>query len=210
GLSRARARRLGQPVAVRNDRTLSLIVSGLLFTMAPHSVYRIELKFSLRERGCAALVSAYQRDPSMTPVLVTGGAGFIGSHTCKALRNAGFSPVSYDDLSRGNAEAVKWGELVIASIADGRLLRDTLLRHRPVAVVHFAAFAYVGESTENPGLYYRNNVVGTLALLKAMRECGVRYLVFSSSCAVYGVPPVVPIQENTPLNPVNPYGATKM
>jgi len=99
---------------------------------------------------------------------------------------------------------------VIASIADGRLLRDTLLRHRPVAVVHFAAFAYVGESTENPGLYYRNNVVGTLALLEAMRECGVRYLVFSSSCAVYGVPAVVPIQEQTPLNPVNPYGATKM
>ena len=146
----------------------------------------------------------------MTPVLVTGGAGFIGSHTCKALRNAGFAPVSYDDLSRGDAAAVKWGELVIANIADGRLLRDTLIRHRPVAVVHFAAFAYVGESTENPGLYYRNNVVGTLALLEAMRECGVRYLVFSSSCAVYGVPPVIPIQEQTPLTPVNPYGATKM
>jgi UDP-arabinose 4-epimerase len=146
----------------------------------------------------------------MTPVLVTGGAGFIGSHTCKALRNAGFLPVSYDDLSRGNTVAVKWGELVIGDIADGRLLRDTLIRHRPVAVVHFAAFAYVGESTEKPGLYYRNNVVGTLALLEAMRECGVRYLVFSSSCAVYGVPPVVPIQEQTPLNPVNPYGATKM
>jgi len=146
----------------------------------------------------------------MTPVLVTGGAGFIGSHTCKALRNAGFSPVSYADLSRGNTAAVKWGELVAGDIADGRLLRDTLVRHRPVAVVHFAAFASVGESTENPGLYYRNNVVGTLALLEAMRECGVRYLVFSSSCAVYGVPPVIPIQEQTPLTPVNPYGATKM
>src|SRR5262245_19683341 len=140
----------------------------------------------------------------MPPVLVTGGAGFIGSHTCKALRNAGFLPVSYDDLSRGHAAAVKWGELVTGDIADVRLLRDTLIRHRPVAVVHFAAFAYVGESTENPGLYYRNNVVGTLALLEAMRECGVRYLVFSSSCAVYGVPAVVPIQEQTPLNPVNP------
>jgi UDP-arabinose 4-epimerase len=146
----------------------------------------------------------------MKPVLVTGGAGFIGSHTCKALRNAGFSPVSYDNLSRGNAEAVKWGELVVGDIADGRLLRETLMRNRPSPVVHFAAFAYVGESTENPGLYYRNNVAGTLVLLEAMRECGVRHIVFSSSCAVYGVPAVVPIPEKSPLNPVNPYGATKM
>ncbi len=144
----------------------------------------------------------------MTSVLVTGGAGFIGSHTCKALRNAGFSPLSYDNLSRGNAEAVKWGELVAGDIADGRLLRETLKRHRPSAVVHFAAFAYVGESTENPGLYYRNNVAGTVALLEAMRECDVRHIVFSSSCAVYGVPAIVPIPETSPLNPVNPYGAT--
>jgi UDP-arabinose 4-epimerase len=146
----------------------------------------------------------------MTSVLVTGGAGFIGSHTCKALRSAGFSPLSYDNLSRGNAEAVKWGELVIGDIVDGHLLRETLKRHRPSAVIHFAAFAYVGESTENPELYYRNNVAGTLALLEAMRECDVRHIVFSSSCAVYGVPAIVPIPETSPLNPVNPYGATKM
>src|SRR5262249_14311340 len=146
----------------------------------------------------------------MKPVLVTGGAGFIGSYTCKALRNAGFSPVSYDNLSCGNAEAVKWGELVVGDIADGRLLRETLMRNRPSAVVHFAAFAYVGESTENPGLYYRNNVAGTLVLLEAMRECGVRHIVFSSSYAVYGVPTIVPLPEKSPLNPVNPFGATKM
>src|SRR5262245_9751593 len=146
----------------------------------------------------------------MTPILVTGGAGFIGSHTCKALCNAGLLPLSYDNLSRGRAESVKWGPLVTGDVADGELLRETLKRHHPSAVVHFAAFAYVGESSENPGLYYRNNVAGTLALLEAMRECGVRYLVFSSSCAVYGVPAVVPIQEQTPLNPVNPYGATRM
>jgi UDP-arabinose 4-epimerase len=146
----------------------------------------------------------------MTPILVTGGAGFIGSHTCKALRHAGFAPVSYDNLSRGNAEAVKWGELVVGDLADRVLLRETLMRHRPAAVVHFAAFAYVGESNENPALYYRNNVGGTAELLEAMRECGVRHIVFSSSCAVYGVPRVVPISENSPFDPINPYGTSKM
>src|SRR6266852_5177429 len=146
----------------------------------------------------------------MTSVLVTGGAGFIGSHTCKALRSVGFAPVAYDNLSRGNAEAARWGELVIGDLADRSLLRETLLRHRPAAVVHFAAFAYVGESTENPLLYYRNNVGGTAELLDAVRECGVRHIVFSSSCAVYGVPPAVPITETSPLAPINPYGTTKM
>jgi UDP-arabinose 4-epimerase len=146
----------------------------------------------------------------MTTVLVTGGAGFIGSHTCKALHRAGFVPVVYDDLSRGNREAVKWGELVVGELADRSLLRRTLERHRPAAVVHFAAFAYVGESNENPALYYRNNVAGTAELISAMQDCDVRNIVFSSSCAVYGVPRAVPIVEDSPLDPVNPYGATKM
>ncbi len=146
----------------------------------------------------------------MTSVLVTGGAGFIGSHTCKALRSVGFAPVAYDNLSRGNAEAARWGELVIGDLADRSLLRETLLRHRPAAVVHFAAFAYVGESTEDPLLYYRDNVGGTAELLDVVRECGVPHIVFSSSCAVYGVPPAVPITETSPLAPVNPYGTTKM
>jgi UDP-arabinose 4-epimerase len=147
----------------------------------------------------------------MTPsILVTGGAGYIGSHTCKALHQAGFAPVAYDNLSRGNAEAVKWGELVVGDLADRALLRATLDRHRPVAVVHFAAFAYVGESNENPALYYRNNVGGTAELLAAMREWDIRHIVFSSSCAVYGVPRALPIGEQNPFEPVSPYGATKM
>ncbi|MEA2936968.1 MAG: UDP-arabinose 4-epimerase [Alphaproteobacteria bacterium] len=146
----------------------------------------------------------------MTPILVTGGAGFIGSHTCKALHAAGFAPVSYDNLSRGNAEAVRWGELVVGDLADCALLRATLQRYRPAAVVHFAAFAYVGESTEQPALYHRNNVGGTAALLDVMRECGIGRVVFSSSCAVYGVPASVPIMETSRLAPVNPYGQTKL
>ena len=145
----------------------------------------------------------------MTSILVTGGAGYIGSHTCKALRQAGFTPVVYDDLSRGNPEAVKWGELVAGELADRALLRATFERCRPAAVVHFAAYAYVGESTANPALYYRNNVGGTAELISAMHDCGVRHVVFSSSCAVYGVPRAVPIPEDDPLDPVNPYGATK-
>jgi UDP-arabinose 4-epimerase len=145
----------------------------------------------------------------MTTILVTGGAGYIGSHTCKALRQAGFTPVVYDDLSRGNPEAVKWGELVAGELADGALLRATLARIHPAAVVHFAAYAYVGESIDNPALYHRNNVDGTEELIAAMRDCGVRRIVFSSSCAVYGAPRTVPIGEDAPFDPVSPYGATK-
>jgi len=146
----------------------------------------------------------------MTPILVTGGAGFIGSHTCKALRAAGFDPISYDSLERGNPEAVQWGALEIGALADGGRLREVLARCRPAAVVHFAAFAYVGESSVNPSLYYQNNVGGTVALLDAMRDCGVDKIVFSSSCAVYGVPAATPITEDVPCAPVNPYGATKL
>jgi UDP-arabinose 4-epimerase len=116
----------------------------------------------------------------MTSILVTGGAGYIGSHACKALYQAGFTPVVYDNLSRGNAEAVKWGELVTGDLADRSLLRATLQRHRPAAVMHFAAFANVGESSQNPPLYYRNNVGGTADLLAAMRACNVHRIVFSA------------------------------
>src|SRR5579862_9586875 len=146
----------------------------------------------------------------MTPILVTGGAGFIGSHTCKALRAAGFDPTSYDSLVRGNSEAVRWGALEIGALADGARLREVLARYRPAAVVHFAALAYVGESNADPLLYYRNNVGGTAMLLDAMRDCGVGKIVFSSSCAVYGAPATTPITEDAPCAPVNPYGATKM
>jgi UDP-arabinose 4-epimerase len=145
----------------------------------------------------------------MAAVLVTGGAGYVGSHTCKALRRAGFDPVTYDNLSRGNAEAVRWGALEHGELADGNRLREVLERHRIGAVVHFAALAYVGESNDDPPLYYRNNVGGTAVLLGAMRDCGVGKLVFSSSCAVYGAPNTAPIAEDCAIAPVNPYGATK-
>lgn len=146
----------------------------------------------------------------MISVLVTGGAGFIGSHTCKALRHAGFAPVTYDNLTRGNPEAVKWGPLEIGDLADRMRLREVVTRYRPAAVVHFAALAYVGESQENPAAYYANNVGGTAALLQIMQEAGLRHIVFSSTCAVYGTPAAVPIAEHCPEAPINPYGASKM
>ncbi len=153
---------------------------------------------------------AIVRVGTMTSILVTGGAGFIGSHTCKALRRAGFTPISYDNLSRGNAEAVKWGPLEIGELADRARLREVVARHRPAAVVHFAALAYIGELNEKPAAYYANNVGGTAALLEIMREFDLRHIVFSSTCAVYGTPETVPISELSPPAPINPYGASKM
>ena len=146
----------------------------------------------------------------MTSILVTGGAGFIGSHTCKHLRQAGFTPVTYDNLSRGNAEAVKWGPLEVGDLADRARLREVVARHRPAAVVHFAALAYIGESNEKPAAYYANNVGGTATLLEIMQESRLRHIVFSSTCAVYGTPETIPISEASPLAPINPYGASKM
>jgi UDP-arabinose 4-epimerase len=146
----------------------------------------------------------------MSSILVTGGAGYIGSHTCKALRLARFEPVTYDNLARGNPEAVKWGPLEIGELADSARLREVFTHSRPAAVIHFAALAYVDESNRNPTLYYQNNVGGTAALLDVMRECGIGKIVFSSSCTVYGTPAVIPISEETPYAPINPYGATKM
>jgi UDP-arabinose 4-epimerase len=145
----------------------------------------------------------------MNSVLVTGGAGYIGSHTCKALRRAGFNPITYDNLARGNAESVKWGPIERGELTDSIRLREVLAKYRPVAIVHFAAFAYVGESNLNPTLYYLNNVGGTVALLEAMSNAGVSKIVFSSSCAVYGAPKAVPISEETSYAPINPYGTTK-
>jgi UDP-arabinose 4-epimerase len=146
----------------------------------------------------------------MTSILVTGGAGYVGSHTCKALRRAGFDPITYDNLARGNSESVKWGVLEVGELDDSVHLRETLTRYRPEAVVHFAALACVGESNVDPTRYYQNNVGGTATLLEAMRQCGVSKIVFSSSCAIYGTPKVVPIPEETPSAPINPYGATKV
>jgi UDP-glucose-4-epimerase GalE len=143
-------------------------------------------------------------------VLVTGGAGYIGSHACKALAAAGYTPVTYDNLSRGHRHAVRWGPMVEGDIADRAGVISALKAHRIASVMHFAAFAYVGESGTDPALYYRNNVCGTLSLLDAMREAEVNRMVFSSSCATYGLPDSVPIREAMAQLPVNPYGETKL
>ena len=119
-------------------------------------------------------------------VLVTGGAGYIGSHTCKALAEAGFEPVVYDGLLRGNAWAVRWGPMEQGDLMDEDRLREVLRTYRPEGVIHFAAFAYVGESMQDPLSYYRNNTCGTVALLRAMAAEGVGSIVFSSTCATYG------------------------
>jgi UDP-glucose-4-epimerase GalE len=146
----------------------------------------------------------------VSAVLVTGGAGYIGSHTCKALAGSGFRPVAYDDLSRGAAAAVRWGALEVGALSDVARLRAAIEHHRPVGVIHFAAFTDVAESTRDPGLYYDNNVVGTLRLLETMRASGLDLVVFSSSAAVYGIPKRVPIAEDEPLQPISPYGASKL
>ena len=143
-------------------------------------------------------------------VLVTGGAGYIGSHACKALAAAGLTPVVYDNLSRGFEWAVKWGPFERGDILDQPRLEAVIRRHRPIAVIHFAAFAYIAESVADPAAYYRNNVVGSLTLLEAMRAAGVDRMVFSSSCTTYGVRGAEPIGEDTPQAPVNPYGVTKL
>jgi UDP-arabinose 4-epimerase len=143
-------------------------------------------------------------------ILVTGGAGYIGSHACKALARAGYLPVAYDNLSRGHREAVRWGPFVEGDIADHTRLRAAITEHRVSAVMHFAAYAYVGESVGDPALYYRNNLCGTLAMLEVLCERGVRNIVFSSTCATYGLPETVPIRETAAQRPVNPYGETKL
>jgi len=145
----------------------------------------------------------------MDRIFVTGGAGYIGSHTCKALARAGYEPVVYDSLENGRKSAVKWGPLEIGDIRDGARLRAALAAHRPAAVIHFAAYIQVGESVTNPGKYYGNNVVGTLSLLEALRDNGVDKIVFSSTAAVYGIPDTAPIGESAPLAPINPYGHSK-
>lgn len=141
--------------------------------------------------------------------LVTGGAGYIGAHVCKALRLGGWEPIVCDNLSTGHAYAVQWGALERCDIADRAALALVFERHRPQAVLHFAACSLVGDSVRDPAAYFRNNVAGTLTLLEVMRDAGVDRLVFSSSCAVYGDPNLVPISEAEPVKPMNPYGDSK-
>jgi UDP-glucose-4-epimerase GalE len=143
-------------------------------------------------------------------VLITGGAGYVGSHTCKALAASGCFPVTLDNLIYGHPWAVQWGPFIEGDIADARVLDRIFSDYRPKAVIHFAAFAYVGESVDHPAKYYQNNVAGSISLLEAMRRHGCNILIFSSSCATYGIPLQVPIPENHPQHPVNPYGRTKL
>jgi UDP-glucose 4-epimerase len=151
--------------------------------------------------------------PEMPTILVTGGAGYIGSHAVLALKRAGYQVVILDNLVYGHrdlVEKVLGVELVVGDTND-RVLLDDLFKSRNVAaVMHFSAYAYVGESVTNPAKYYRNNVIGTITLLEAMLDASVKNFVFSSTCATYGVPTIVPIPEDHPQNPINPYGATKL
>ncbi len=147
---------------------------------------------------------------SQITVLVTGGAGYIGSHTAKALARAGYRVVVYDNLSRGHRWAVRWGPLEEGELLDTEHLRKVMVAERVGAVLHFAALIEVGESMKTPETFFRNNVSGSLSLLNAMRDAGVRRIVFSSTCALYGFPEKVPIAEDTPTAPLSPYGESKL
>jgi len=146
----------------------------------------------------------------MTNILVAGGAGYIGAHTCLDLFSKSFTPIVYDNLSNGHAEFVKWGPLEVGDIRDRRRLDEVFAKYSPAAIVHFAAAIEVGESVRDPGLYFDNNVGGTLTLLRAAQAAGVDKIVFSSTCATYGVPTSIPMNEAHPQSPINPYGRSKL
>jgi UDP-glucose 4-epimerase len=151
--------------------------------------------------------------PAKPTILVTGGAGYIGSHAVKALISAGYEVIVLDNLVYGHRELVEEVlkvELIIGDISDRPLLDKLFASRNIAAVMHFSAYAYVGESVTDPAKYYRNNVVGTLTLLEAMIASSIKQFVFSSTCATYGVPHTVPITEDHSQNPINPYGATKL
>lgn len=143
-------------------------------------------------------------------ILVVGGAGYIGSHMCKYLFQKGYNPVVLDNLVYGHREAVKWGPFIEGNMEDASLLSRIFKDYRIEAVMHFAAFAYVGESVTDPGKYYLNNVSASISLLESMRRHHISNFLFSSSCATYGEPLEIPITESHPQNPINPYGRTKL
>ena len=146
----------------------------------------------------------------MKKIIVTGGAGYIGSHCCKELAENGYEPIVFDNLSKGHLDFVKWGELFRGDIRNYKDIDACLKKHQPDAVMHFAGFIEVGESVKDPGKYYDNNVSGSIQLLKATVANGIYKFIFSSTAAVYGHPEEVPISEDHPLQPVNPYGWTKL
>lgn len=143
-------------------------------------------------------------------ILVTGGAGYIGSHVCKHLTRCGHQVVVYDNLSTGFRELARWGVFEHGDVRDETRLRNCLRRHRPDGVIHFAALSQVGQSVREPGVYYRNNIGGTISLLEAMRQEDVRLIVMSGTASVYGQPEVLPIPESCPAAPVSPYGFSKL
>ena len=145
----------------------------------------------------------------MSNILVTGGAGYIGSHCCKELRQRGYNPITFDNLVYGHKENVRWGDFYKGDLAYPDDINKCFEQYRVEAVIHFAAYAYVGESVTDPMKYYENNVRNTIHLLHASLAHDVRYFIFSSSCATYGIPESTPIDESHPLNPINPYGRTK-
>jgi len=143
-------------------------------------------------------------------ILVTGGAGYIGSHACKELAALGFNPIAFDNLSRGNRVAVKWGPLRVGDLANKDDIRNAITDFKVTGVLHFAALAYVQESVVVPGRYFHNNIAGSLNLLEVMTELEVKNLVFSSTCAVYGNQGDCPISEAASTHPINPYGESKL
>jgi UDP-arabinose 4-epimerase len=143
-------------------------------------------------------------------VLVTGGAGYVGSHTCKALAGEGIVPVTYDDLRTGHRAFVRWGPLVEGDVGDRDTLRRVMRTYKIEAILHFGASSIVGESIENPRIYFANNVIGSICLLDVALDEGISNIVFSSTCATYGLPDAVPITEDTAQSPINPYGHSKL
>jgi UDP-glucose-4-epimerase GalE len=146
----------------------------------------------------------------MKEILVVGGAGYIGSHMCKYLHKNGMNPVVLDNLSYGHRQAVQWGPFYEGEMADAALLKKIFSEHKIEAVMHFAAFCYVGESMQLPLKYYQNNIAATLTLLTEMVEHNILNFIFSSTCATYGEPEQLPLREDFPQNPINPYGRSKL
>lgn len=143
-------------------------------------------------------------------ILIAGGAGYIGSHVNKLLNKKGYKTVVFDNLIYGHREFVKWGDFILGDLADREQIYNCFRKYPIDAVMHFCAFAYVGESVSDPAKYYVNNVSNTLNLLEAMRKYNVRHFIFSSTCATYGIPSEIPITEETPQRPINPYGRSKL
>ena len=146
----------------------------------------------------------------MKKILITGGAGYIGSHTCKLIAKAGYEPICFDNLSTGYKDFVKWGPLILGDLKNITLLKETFNKFKPSAVIHFAGSSLVGESVINPLKYFYNNVGSTLSLLDAMKDFGVKNIIFSSTCATYGANTFAPIDESFPQMPINPYGMSKL